>query len=190
MTTSDRLSSDGAALLVVDLQERLLASMKHGSRVVRGANLLVDVAETIRVPIFATEQYPQGLGTTISPLRERLPDRRPKTAFQALGAEGLQAAIEDADVRHVTLCGIETHVCIAQTALALLRMGFSVQVPADAVTSRFEIDWEFGLRRMQAAGVVVSTVESVVFEWLQDSTHPQFRQVSALIKGFRALDDH
>ena len=86
------------------------------------------------------------------------------------------------NVRHVTVAGIEAHVCVAQTALELLDLGFTVQVPADAVASRHKIDWEFALRRLERAGAIVSTTESVLFEWTETAERPEFKAISELIK--------
>lgn len=186
MTTHERFTAKGAGLLIVDIQERLMSRMRFGSRIIANAERLILVAKTLGIPIFATEQYPKGLGPTVSPLRELLPIPHEKTSFHALGAEGLADAMRERGLTHVTLSGMETHVCIAQTALELMNQGYRVQVPADAVTSRDKFDWQFGLRRLENAGVVVSSSESVLFEWLEGSNHPDFRQVSQLIKTFHS----
>lgn len=185
MATSDRFTADAAALLVVDVQEKLVARMKFGPLVVANAERLARAAQVLGVPTFATEQYPRGLGPTVETLHPWLPERLAKTTFHALGAAGLQDSLAGLQVRHVALCGIEAHVCIAQTALELVSLGYRVQVPADGVASRSKFDWEFGLRRLERAGVVVSTVEALLFEWTERSDRPEFRQISALVKEFQ-----
>ena len=143
---------------------------------------LVRAARILDVPVFATEQYPQGLGPTVEPLAKLIPERPAKTIFHCLGAPGIAEGLVAAGVKHVTLAGIEAHVCVAQTALELLRLGYLVQVPADAVGSRSAIDREFALRRLEHAGAVVTTTEATLFEWLGGSDHPRFKEVSALVK--------
>ncbi len=190
MTPHERFTARGAALLIVDIQEKLVPRMRSGARMVAHAERLILVARILGIPTFATEQYPKGLGPTIARLQNSLPTRFEKTSFQALGADGLEQALEDHGIRHVTLCGIETHVCIAQTAIELLGRGYRVQVPADAVSSRQEFDEDFALRRIERAGGGVTTSEAVLFEWLEGSDHPAFREVSHLIKTFPSPDLH
>ena len=186
MPSHDRLTAVGAALLVVDLQERLVPLIKFAPLVIANSARLIRAAKAIAIPVFATEQYPKGLGPTVSPLLELLPERFAKNTFHALGATEMRNNLAASDVRHVALCGFEAHVCIAQTAIELLNQGYRVQVPADGVASRSKMDWEFGLRRMERAGVVITTVEAILFEWIESSDHPAFKRISALIKDFSA----
>src|SRR5262249_61801345 len=145
---------------------------------------LVRAAKALTVPVWATEQYPKGLGSTVAELAELLPDRPDKTTFHCCAVPQFLEQLYGRHIRHVTLAGIEAHVCVAQTALELLKLGFRVQVPADAVASRSKMDWEFALRRLEHAGAVVSTTEAVLFEWTESSDHPQFKAISALVKEF------
>ncbi len=179
---NNRLTAEHGALLVVDVQERLLKSIDEADRVLNQTLLLVKAAQILEIPVFATEQYPKGLGPTVEPLAALIPDRPAKLTFHCLGAPGLTEALAEAGIRHVTLAGIETHVCIAQTALELLKLGYQVQVPADAVGSRFAIDREFALRRLEMAGAVISTSEAVLFEWTESAEHPRFKEISGLVK--------
>ena len=184
MATLDRLTAADGALIVVDLQDRLLKAIDGRDRVVARSLLLVRAAQILGVRAFATEQYPRGLGPSIPELAELIPDRPAKMTFHALGAPGIvEGLAKSPRARHVTLAGIEAHVCVAQTALELLRMGYVVQVAADAVGSRFADDRDFALRRLERAGAVVTTAEAVLFEWLESADHPRFRDISALVKG-------
>ncbi len=183
MTGLDRLTADGAALLIVDVQEKLLRAIEGRDRIVSRAVTLARAAGVMGVPVFATEQYPRGLGPTVDELAALIPDRPAKTTFHCLGAPGIAEGLAGAGVRHVALAGIEAHVCVAQTALELLRLGYRVQVLADAVGSRFEVDREIALRRLEHAGAVISTAEAAIFEWLGGAEHPGFKEISALIKG-------
>ena len=188
MPNPARLTAErGAALLVVDLQTRLLPAINGAERVVAQSGLLIRAARTLNVPTFATEQVPSKLGPTVPELAELLPERWPKTTFHAGGANGFWEALADRQVRHVALVGIEAHICVAQTALELLSRGFVVQVPVDAVGSRFESDREVALRRLEQAGAILTTAEATLFEWVESADHPQFREISALVKE-RTMD--
>ena len=181
------LERDRAALVVVDVQEgfRPYASFEG---VVDGAGKLVQAARILGLPLIVSEQYPKGLGHTAPELglatmtdepaadesRERLLE---KTVFSAARADGfdLQGRTQ------AVVCGIETHVCVSQTVHDLLAEGVEVHVPADAVGSRHQIDYERGLERLQRAGAEVSTVEAVVFELLERAGTPEFKAVQKLI---------
>jgi nicotinamidase-related amidase len=183
MSPFDRRTAEHGALLVVDVQERLLPAIQGHARVLANALTLVRGAQNLGIPVFATEQYPRGLGSTVEPLATLIPDRPSKLTFHCLGAPGLAEALAEGGIRHVTLVGIEAHVCVAQTALELLKRGYAVQVPADAVGSRFAVDHEFALRRLERAGAIVTTAEATLFEWLGTAEHPRFKDISALVKG-------
>ena len=171
-----------SALLVVDVQQRLLAAQPDAGRVVWNTRRLLDGAKALGVPAQATEQVPEKLGPTVEALAERLPSPHAKRAFSSAACQELLDAWRDADVRHVALAGIETHVCIAQTALDLLAEGFEPCVVVDAVGSRFAIDHETALRRLDASGVTLTTTEAVLFEWCETAADPAFRAISALAK--------
>ena len=185
MSPTDRLTAPAGGLLIVDMQAKLLAAIRRAPLLVANAVRLVRGARALGVPAWATEQYPKGLGPTTPELAGLLPERPAKLTFHCCGAPGLVAELEARRVQHVTLAGIEAHVCVAQTALELLRLGFAVQIPADAVGSRSDFDRDVSLRRLERAGAIVSTVEAVLFEWTETAEHPQFKAISALIRDFR-----
>jgi nicotinamidase-related amidase len=180
----ERMTHRDGALLVIDAQDKLLALIEDGPLVVANAVRLVRAARELAIPHWATEQYPRGLGPTAAALSELIPHRPAKTMFHCCAVPEIVEQLHGRKIRHVTLAGIETHVCVAQTALELLGMGFRVQVPADAVASRSRMDWEFALRRLEHAGAVVSTTEAVLFEWVECSDSPHFKAISALVKDF------
>lgn len=183
MPTEPRLTAArGAALLIVDLQTRLLPAIDRADRVVARTAQLVRGARLLDLPVVATEQVPAKLGPTIPALAEILPARLAKTTFHAGGADGIWDALAAPRVRHVALAGIEAHICVAQTALELLARGFTVQVPVDAVGSRFASDREVALRRLERAGAILTTAEACLFEWVEAADHPQFRAIAALVK--------
>jgi nicotinamidase-related amidase len=183
MALSERLTAQYGALLIVDLQEKLVAGMDDRGRLVDNTVRLIRAARTLGLRVWATEQYPKGLGPSVPEVVELIPERSPKTMFHCCAVPQFLEQLYGHRVRHVTLAGIEAHVCVAQTALELLNLGFRVQVPADAVGSRHRIDWEFALRRLERAGAVVSTTEAVIFEWTETSDCPQFKAISELIKS-------
>ncbi|MCA1684604.1 MAG: isochorismatase family protein [Planctomycetia bacterium] len=186
MTLTERLTAPHGALLVVDLQEKLLAAIEGREAVVANAVRLVRAARLLAMPVGSTEQYPKGLGPSVNDLAELVPERWPKTTFHCCSVPQFLESLYGRSVRHVTVAGIEAHVCVAQTVLELMHLGFRVQVPADAVASRHRIDWEFALRRLERAGAVVSTTEAVLFEWTEQSDRPEFKAISEMIKAHDA----
>jgi nicotinamidase-related amidase len=181
---TERLTAPHGGLLIVDVQEKLIAQIPDRALVIANAVRLVRGAGILKVPVWATEQYPKGLGPTVAELAELIPNRSPKTVFHCCAVPQLLEQLYGRKIRHVTLAGIEAHVCIAQTAIELLHLGFKVQVPADAVASRGAMDWEFALRRLEQAGAVLTTTEAVLFEWTENSDRPEFKAISDLIKTF------
>jgi nicotinamidase-related amidase len=184
MAPYKRLTAAHGALLIVDVQAKLVDLIPVRDLVVANAVRLVRAAQALGMPVWATEQYPKGLGPTVPELSALIPHRPSKTIFHCCAVPELLEQIHGRGIQHVTLAGLETHVCIAQTALELLGMGLRVQVPADAVGSRSKMDWEFALRRLEHLGTVVSTTEAVLFEWVERSDHPQFKTISNLVKEF------
>jgi nicotinamidase-related amidase len=182
MRLTQRLTGRNGALLVVDLQDKLLEAITDQQQVVANVVHLIRGAEVLGLPVWATEQYPRGLGPSTARVAELIRDRPAKTTFHCCAVPQILEQLYGRNVRHVTIAGIEAHVCVAQTALELLDLGFRVQVPADAVASRHKVDWEFALRRLEQAGAVVSTTEAVLFEWTETADRPEFKAISELIK--------
>jgi len=178
------LRRNQTALLIVDLQQKINAVMQTGDLVVESVVKLIKGCQHLQVPIFATEQYPKGLGPTEPAVSAALENVEPiqKMAFSCCDSEPFNAALQNSGVKQVVVTGIECHVCVLQTALDLLSRGFQVHVPRDAVSSRKALDYETGLERMARAGVVLTTVESVLFELLERSDTPEFKPVTSLIK--------
>jgi len=184
-----RLTAADSALLVIDVQEKLLAFIPPADRLLLNLSFLLDAARAIGVPALVTEQYPKGLGPTHPMIAERLPPNPPaKQAFSCCGVPEVTAGL--AGRRTVLLAGIETHVCVLQTALDLFAQGLRVVVAADTVASRSAVDHEFALRRMEQAGAVLTTAEAAAFEWLGTSAAPAFKPVSLLVQDrMRRLRD-
>ncbi len=175
-----RLSSSTSILCVIDVQERLVPAVADGDVVVARCRRLAEGARLLGVPAVLTEQYRKGLGATVPALAELLPPPLEKLSFSCCGAEGFAAAIA-AGFGQIVLCGLETHVCVAQTALDLLAEGYAVFLAVDAISSRHAIDRDVALRRLVAAGAVPTTSEAVLFEWCRSASHPQFQAVRKLV---------
>jgi nicotinamidase-related amidase len=178
------MNPSDTALLVIDVQEKLWPHISHRDLLGPRLEMLVEGARILQVPTLATEQYVRGLGPTIEPLASRLPTRIEKTDFSAGTESNILAQLDRPGIRKVLLCGIETHVCVQQTSLDLLAQGFQVYVAVDAVGSRSPLDRKIALERMQASGVLLTTVESVLFEWTRVAGTATFKEVSALVKKY------
>ena len=179
-----RLEPATSLLCVIDVQERLLPTIPEGPRVVDRCMRLARAAAVLGVRTVLTEQYPQGLGSTPPELAALLPPAVPKRSFSCLGAEAFAAAVnveQPAPVGAVVLAGLETHVCVAQTALDLLALGHAVFLVVDAVASGHEIDHATAVRRLESCGVVSVTTEAVLFEWCRSADHPRFQEIRRLV---------
>jgi len=177
------LSRQESKLLIVDVQEKLVPKIASLDQLIANCRTLIQGAKILGVPVYATEQYPQGLGGTIPQLAELL--ERPVQKLRFSCAEALEwglAAGQSDNRFQVVVAGMEAHVCVLQTVLDLLGSGFQVYVPADAVSSRSEFDRKIALDRMSASGATIVTTESVLFEWCEVSGTPEFKQISKLIK--------
>jgi len=183
MRPTERLTAQHGALLVVDMQEKLLAAMPDRDAVIEQIVRLIRGAKEMKIPVWATEQYPRGLGPTVVPIAELVPERPTKLTFQCCAVPRLLEQLYGRHIRHVTVVGIEAHVCVAQTALELLDLGFRAQIPADAIASRNRFDWEVTIRRLEQAGATISTTEAVLFEWLESADRPEFKAISAMVKA-------
>ncbi|MFH5803144.1 isochorismatase family protein [Alienimonas sp. DA493] len=179
------LAPSAGRLIVVDLQAKLLPHIEDGARVAGRATLLIRGARALGVEVRATEQAPDKLGPTVEPvagaLAEASTEPAAKTTFGAAAAVKLTEAISDR--RHqAVLCGVETHVCVAQTALELMSAGYAVHVAADACGSRRTRDHEIALARLTAEGATVTSAEAVLFEWCRSAKHPAFAALRDLVK--------
>lgn len=170
-------------LVVIDVQEAFRNAVPDFALTVSRISMAIRGFDSLGVPIFVTEQYPKGLGPTAEEIRLALPDgleTMEKTAFSSCGADVFNKSLKG--VRHVVLCGLETHICVSQTAHDLLSNGFQVHILTDCVSSRFEHEKAAGLAKMQMSGVLPSSTEMALFELMRDAKHPQFKEIQALIK--------
>ncbi len=170
------LERDRAALVVVDVQEAFRPAVEGFDEVVENTRRLMDGARVLGIPVVVTEQYPKGLGRTVEELGEVEPVE--KTCFSAARAEGFDLNGRD----QALVCGIETHVCVSQTAHDLLERGIEVHVASDAVTSRTAENKQVGLHKMEGSGAVLTSVETALFELVGAAGSDEFKQVQRLVK--------
>lgn len=184
MRHANLLERTHAALLVIDIQARVHAAMCFGKQVEESAIKLIRGFEILNVPIYLTEQYPKGLGPTLPTIAEALRGNTPlqKMSFSCCGSEELMAGLKAKGIRQILLCGIETHVCVSQTAHDLLAAGFQVHVARDAVSSRRESDHATALERMRGAGAIITTAEAALFELMVRADIAEFKAISTLVK--------
>ena len=172
-------------LVMIDMQVKLASVMQAEAlqSVVKNCSVLAQVAYILSVPTVLTEQYPQGLGETIPEIRQHLPNSKPiaKTAFSACGEPNFNQQLHR-DNPQIILAGMEAHICVLQTALALLQAGKQVFVVEDAIISRSSANKANAVARLRDAGCVISSTESVVLEWLGDAKHEAFKAISKLIR--------
>ncbi len=176
------LSAESSLLLVIDLQEKLLPAMRNAGLLLDRIERLLDGAALFDVSIVGTEQYPRGLGGTVPAIAAKLGTPFEKLAFSGCGATGLSAELARRGRLQIVVCGIETHVCVQQTALDLIAAGYDVQVPVDALSSRRELDHRIALDRMDRCGATMTTVEAVLFEWCGAAGTDRFKQLSAIVR--------
>lgn len=180
-----RLHTDRSAILVIDLQEKLVPVIRSGGAVVQQTHRLLEAAEILGVPAAATVQYPKGLGPLVPSLAEVFPDPEEKLDFSsAVCRRELETWVESGRDQ-IIVVGIETHVCVQQTVLDLIAEGLRPFLPVEALAARGGEDHEVALDRMQFAGATLTTIESVMFEWLGTADRSEFKAISGLVKKKR-----
>lgn len=182
---SNTLDIDNSVLVVVDVQEAFRKAIPDFSEVVSRISLAIRGFQVFGRPIIVTEQYPKGLGRTAEELLLSIPDDASfveKSTFSSVGEVAFVKELEKFQSQQIVLCGVETHVCVNQTAHDLLAAGYQVHLLTDCVASRYQHDKDAGLRKMFASGVVPSSMEMALFEMMRDSRHEKFKEIQALIK--------
>jgi nicotinamidase-related amidase len=184
MVHASILDSQKASLLIVDVQESFRKVLPDLANLTRNIAILVEAAKILKLPVILTEQYPQGLGKTVSEITACLGEHSyfEKNSFSCLGADGLLEALSDSGRKQVIVCGIEAHVCVNQTVHDLLNEGYCVHLVADSVSSRNPKNKEVGIEKMLLSGALPSTVEMALFELLGRSGTDNFKAVQRLIK--------
>jgi len=181
-----RIEREKAVLIIVDVQDVLMGKMNQavGETVIRNIRVLLAFAKEMAIPILVTEQYPKGLGKTVPEIKMELESILPieKVSFSCCGVEMFNNQLNQSGRKQVLLTGIETHVCVLQTAEDLIRKNYSVYAVADAVCSRRKLDWKMGLRWMEKKGAMIPTAEIIAFQLLKEAGTEEFRRLSELLK--------
>lgn len=180
------IETENSLLLLIDLQEKLVNAVSEGADITAKACRLLKACQLLRIPVVVTEQNPIGLGETVPSVSCVLPSGtvpHTKTSFSALAVNSVQKAIQKPGRKQIIVGGIETHICVWQTARDLQKAGYDVWIVADMCASRHSEDKERALADLQANGCRVVGYESILFAWLKDARHPQFKAIQALIKG-------
>jgi nicotinamidase-related amidase len=180
------LEAEQCALVVVDIQEKLLPPIFNKEVMVKNAQLLIRLAKILSIPAMVTTQYSKGLGSTVPEIASLLAEVRSvdKVEFSCFGSEEFRSGLKKLPGNRsiILLCGMEAHICVTQTALGALNDGYLVHVASDAIGARSEQNWKVGLDRMRAAGAVISSTEMMMYELLRCSGTPQFKELLPYIK--------
>ena len=179
------LIPENSVLLIIDIQPRLLAAQPKGEKILKNTKKLASAARLLNIKTIVTEQYPQGLGNTDETLKVELPadtQKKKKKCFNCLEQPELKEYLNSLGKKQIILCGVETHICVHQTATALINEGFEVHIIEDACGSRDKFEHKLGLKRMMNDGTIPSSVEIALFELLKSASHPKFKEIQSLIK--------
>ena len=177
---------ENSCLMIVDIQEKLSVVMpeKVINRLKSNADVLLTAADRLNVPVIVTMQYPKGLGDVENFVKDKLNEKSKcfeKTSFSCLGAEGLPEHLEKLNKKQIIMIGLESHICVLQSAIELTEKGYDVFVVSDAIASRKLTSYETSLTRLEQANIWLLNTESVLFEWLRNASHPEFKSLSKLI---------
>src|ERR1700688_3212148 len=181
------LEAERCALLVVDIQEKLLPPIFQKEQLLKNSQLLIRLAGILKLPALMTTQYARALGNTVPEIASLLPETQAidKQMFSCFGSDVFCSLLKrlPGNRNTVLLCGMESHICVTQTALGALREGYIVHVASDAVSSRTEWNWKIGLERMRAAGAVISSTEMMIYELMRSSSSPAFKEMLPHLRG-------
>ena len=184
MSKPSLLNPGNTVLVAIDFQERLFPVMHDKEKLLRQVIKLIQGAKVLDIPVILTEQYPKGLGPTLPEIAELLPDIKPieKNCFSCCDAESFNNSLEATKCKQVLICGIEAHICVYQTAVALSQADYEVQVVADCVSSRDPENKMVSLFKLGSAGIPPTTMETALFELLKIASGEKFRQISNIVK--------
>ena len=179
------LNENESILLIIDIQEKLLNAAFNKDFLEKQSSAITKAAAEMGIPIIITEQYPKGLGQTINNIKDNNSKNIryfEKTTFSALDIPELETYLKELNRKQILLCGIESHICVSQTAYALIQQGYDVSIIEDICGSRTEKNHNAGIKRMQEFGAHILTTEITLFEWLRSAKHPKFKEIQQLIK--------
>ncbi len=178
---------NNSCFIAIDIQEKLMAAIppRVTTRVVNNTIILLTATARLNIPVLTTAQYPQGLGPMEQAVSAVLPETSrhfDKTAFSCMNAEGFSDHLKSLNKKQLVLVGLEAHICVLQSAFEMVHEGHEVFVVIDATASRKVADYDSAIMRMKQAGITIINTESVLFEWLRDAAHPQFKTLSKHIR--------
>ncbi len=179
------LRQDDTSLMVIDMQEPFLRNIWERDRVVHNVGVLIRAAKVLRIPIIPALQYEERMGGLVDEIARLVPsDCVPfdRLSFSCMGDDAIASEVQRSGRKQVLLCGVESHICLNQTSHDLIAQGFQAHVAADAVSSRTELNWQIGLRRVEHAGAHISSVEMALFELMVEGGTPEFREILAMVK--------
>ncbi len=178
------LDKHNAVLVIIDIQERLVPAMNRRQAVYDNCGHLIEASRLLDIPVIVTEQYPKGLGPTVSEIKDNLAAYAPmeKVTFDCCKGDGFLDSISSLKKSRVIITGMETHVCVLQTCLSLLKEGYFVHLVSDAVCSRKKNDYLTGRELMRDAGAVITCTETVLFQLMEKAGTPEFKAISKRIK--------
>lgn len=184
MKSQGLLSKEGTALVIIDIQEKLFPHMTEKDRIAQNIAKLLKFAEIMKIPIVLTEQYPKGLGRTIPEVKRLIANIHPieKVDFNCLGSEEFRACLGRLDARTLIIAGIESHICVTQTAIDGLDKGYNVYVVSDAVSSRSLADKAIAMERMMQSGVTIVSTEMLIYELLGRAGTAEFKEALKLVR--------
>lgn len=178
------ITSEDSLLLIIDIQVKLAEVMDVKDKIIENVDHLIELAKLRNIPIVLTEQYPKGLGQTVERIRNSLPVYKPfeKLSFSCCNENTFFDLIKSFNRKRIVVTGMETHVCVLQTSLDLIKEGFYVHVVQDAVCSRAKQNWKIALEFMRDAGAVITSTETVLFQWLKVAGTEEFKKIIKRIK--------
>ena len=177
--------SEDCFVAIIDLQENFLKSVPDANHLVKRAKFLLECGKILDVPAGGTEQYPERMGGTRAELDGLYPQgMHAKMTFSACGIESFNQMVKSSGRRRVILVGVETHICIIQTAIDLINSGYEVTLALDAIGSRLKEGHSIGVQRLLQAGAIAAHTESIVYEWLESASNPKFKEVLKLVKAY------
>lgn len=182
------LNIEDSVLVIIDIQEKLVLASKYGAEVAQNMAKLSKTANILGIPTIITEQYPQGLGSTLIQIKETLSPETfitEKTSFSAMKEPAFAQKIQELKAlgkKQIILGGIETHICVLQTASDLIKEGFEVYIAKDACASRNKKEYKTGLELLKQYGAKITCIEIALFEWLKSAKHPNFKEIQTFIK--------
>lgn len=184
MSVPTRLTTDNTFLVIIDIQERMFRPMYEKEILLQNALKLIRGAQVLELPIIMTEQYPAGLGKTLPEITEIIPNVRPveKLTFSCCGVEGFVDAASLLGRKQALVIGIEAHVCVYQTAIDLLTLGYGVHVAVDCISSRAQENKKIAVKKMNSAGIHLISAEMALFEILKSASSDKFKQISNIVK--------